>query len=233
LAGEAALARRFTKIYAVLIVRKRTKSTLIWCRMRALVIIYENREKEPMAMQKNAAAKVSIRVLPNSPLGWVTAQSLFNQSPQVTQEFFRHGVMGREGQLFFERVLADKAANKVEIFEIVLHTEVAQSVGLMTLGTGYAESAAAYLHFMFVAESHRGMGIGSQAVRQLENYAQNTSSHLTLVVALPESPTTRFWTQLGYERCGGLDANLKNACHGAIVEKLVKPLGEGALVTVH
>jgi GNAT superfamily N-acetyltransferase len=185
-----------------------------------------------MAKQNDSAARVSIRALPNSQSGWVTAQSLFNQSPQVTQEFFQHSAMGQEGRLFFERVLADTAAQKVEIFEIVLSTDVAQSVGLVTLGTGYADNTGAYLHFMFLTDGKRGMGIGAKAVRQLEIYAQKTSTHLALVVALPENPTTRFWTRLGYARCGGLDASLMDTSNGAIVERLIKSLGEPVVAVI-
>lgn len=175
-------------------------------------------------IKSDVAPKVSIHVLPNSPLGWMSAQLIFNQSPQTTHEFFGHDATGREGRLFFERILADTAAAKVEIFEIVLLSTAAQSVGLMTLGSGYAGNSAAYIHFMFVVDSHRGIGIGFEAVKQLETYALKTSNQLTLVSALPENRATHFWKKLGFEGRGGLDANLAESCHDSIVEKMFKQL---------
>lgn len=177
-----------------------------------------------MTSTSKPAARVSLNRLPNSEAGWRAAQAAFNRATQTAEEFFGQKHTGHEGRSFFQRVLADNDAQTIEVFEIILHTQVSKSVGLITLGSGYAGSDAGYIHFMFVIDEKQGMGIGAQALKRLEEYASTRLSRMTLVSALPENRTTRFWIEQGYVRSGKLNANLQESDEDAIVQRLVKPL---------
>ena len=155
------------------------------------------------------AAPISLRPLENSADGWSAAKTLFDRAPDTAAEFFGPHRDHLEGKMFFERVLADNRASKIEFFEIVAHSDGPESIGIVTLGTGYTGNTGAYIHFMFIVDDMRGLGIGGHALRLLEARAAHTSSYVSLLCALPESQSARFWRKNGYHFVGGLDANMK------------------------
>ena len=175
-------------------------------------------------------ATVSLRPLENSPQGWSIAKALFDKSPSTAAEFFGpHNGNPMEGRMFFDRVFADCHASRIEIFEIVSQTGSAESAGIVTLGTGYAGNTGAYIHFMFVVDSMRDLGIGSRALQLLEARAALTSNSVSLLCPLPESQSARFWRKNGYRPVGRSDGET-TAIDGVMVAIFRKNLAQATTV---
>jgi len=94
-----------------------------------------------------------------------------------------------------------------------------ESVGVIDLVDGFPVPTTAMLGLLLVADAHRRRGIGSRAVRALEDLvlSQGTCDRIRIGVVRADSQALVFWEAVGYSATGELRPFGKGAVRSEVV----------------
>ena len=97
-------------------------------------------------------------------------------------------------------------------------------VGFLAFYLGYPDKETAYLSVLYIAQAHRGQGIGTQALQAIQAMLPVYIKEIRLHVSLRNATALCFWVRQGFDRimnveCGG---NLLPGIFGGI--ELMKTL---------
>lgn len=141
---------------------------------------------------------VTLHELHPSSYCYAVVQDLCNETPNFSKEMFGLAGVGREGASFFELLAEDQRAGQIALYEVVHGDTVKRSIGVVTLGSGYADGNYAYLHFLLLKRRFQGCGIGSEVLRLLEGLAAARADAMVLICD-DEARIKNFWTRNGYQ----------------------------------
>lgn len=96
--------------------------------------------------------------------------------------------------------ITDKKFNNTEIFEIILKSNINQSVGLVAVSQNFPQPNWAHIQLIIVDKKFRQKGIGTLSLKAVERKIQTLQKIecISLQVTPPKPQVIRFWENNGY-----------------------------------